>query len=67
MDFITYLKYIKGCIVFHVGPLTLTLVFIQKIHFKDAHREKQLSNNTSMLSKSVNVDIWLKKIKFLKK
>ena len=33
--FISCLKYIKDCIVFQVGPLSLTLVFIQKIflHF----------------------------------
>ena len=34
--FISCLKYIKGCILFQVGPLSLTLVFIQKIflHFQ---------------------------------
>ena len=34
--FISCLKYIKGCILFQVGPLSLTLVFMQKIflHFQ---------------------------------
>ena len=31
VDCISCLKYIKGCIVFQTGPLSLTLVFIQKI------------------------------------
>ena len=30
VNFIPYLKFIKGCIVFQVGPLSLTLVFMRK-------------------------------------